>query len=64
MPILESDLALGLTRKIMHNYLMNNMTKFENFWTSDSYAMIILVHCPESIYQLERQFLLSHPLIF
>ena len=39
MTTLKSDLDLGLTRKIVHNYLRNALEKFENFWTSKSRIM-------------------------
>jgi len=34
MTILESDIAQGLTSKVVHNYLRHVRVKFENFWTS------------------------------
>jgi hypothetical protein len=48
--ILESDLALGLTSKVMHNYLRYSLVKFGNFCTSPVEVMLSLVHCPESVY--------------
>jgi len=32
MTILEADLDLGLTRKVVHNYLINVLGKFEIFF--------------------------------
>ena len=32
MTILESDIAQGLTSKVVHNYLRHVRVKFENFW--------------------------------
>ena len=32
MTILESDIAQGLTSKVVHNYLRHVQVKFENFW--------------------------------
>ena len=37
--IIGFDLDLGLTRKIVHNYLRNAVEKFEYFWTRKSRVM-------------------------
>ena len=41
MTILDSDLDLGLTKEVVHNYLMIIQANFENFWTLDSLVILV-----------------------
>jgi hypothetical protein len=48
--MLESDLVLWLTSKVVHKYLRYDLVKFENFCTSPAEVMLNFVHCPELVY--------------
>jgi hypothetical protein len=56
--------VLGLTSKVVHKYLRYALVTFENFCTSPAAVMLSFVHYPESVYLIEHQFSLSHPLSF
>ena len=51
MITLASVLDLGLTRKVVHNYLRNILENFENFFDHKSRRYTFFFLYPESVYQ-------------
>jgi hypothetical protein len=54
--ILEYDLALGLTSKVVHEYFRNALVTFATGCISSTEVMLSFVHYPEFVYLIEHQF--------
>jgi hypothetical protein len=59
--ILEYDLALGLTSKVVHEYFRNALVTFATGCISPTEVMLSFVHYPEFVFLIEHQFFIISP---
>jgi hypothetical protein len=50
--ILDYDLTLGLTRKVVHEYFRNALVTFATCCISPTEVMLSFVHCPDEVLPL------------